>query len=414
MMRVSGLFSMAVFALTLSGCDAVRFPGDGRPLPDDRKANAPLTSPLLGPETAEASPEEGDPSPADDQPESPAPEADQESDPDPSPNMDAEEDTSPPSTEMPGADSDPPLTSPDTSPEPASDDTSEPAQPESDTEPTPSDPALETSSETEDTATVDSDEVPAPAPDPAPLPIKFQYYPPGTLAPGSGAGLSDTTIYVPEMVFPIKQDPAFPGSQVWGYGGGMSTGGQCDARNYTDVVWQDNFCEYRSRARNTPLCPSNNAHQGQDIRVGSRQGCLEMVDGRPDKPTLYEVVATEGGIIQYIGSYSLTLKGTDTGNLYNYLHLNMGALQVAENDIVSPGQLLGYISDDFGGTPTTYHLHFEIKGPVEGIGFSHLPPYTSLIAAYERRENGRGERVEPDTVAVASTPTVPEGLFIGE
>lgn len=247
---------------------------------------------------------------------------------------------------------------------------------------------------------------------PEPLPVMFQYFAPGVLAPGSGTGRQDDTIYVPDMVFPILDDPAFPGSQVWGFGGGMSTGGQCDPRNYGDAAWRDNFCEYRSTQRNTPLCPSNNAHQGQDIRVGTRTGCLEMVAGRPAKPTLYEVVAVESGVIQYIGSYSINLKGTETGNLYKYLHLNMSALQVSEDQTVEAGDLIGYISDDFGGTPTTYHLHFEIKAPLEDIGFTHVPPYTSLVAAYERREAGVGERLLEDTIGVASAFVPPEGIEI--
>ena len=249
---------------------------------------------------------------------------------------------------------------------------------------------------------------------PEPLPVMFQYFAPGVLTPGSGTGRQDDTIYVPDMVFPILDDPAFPGSQVWGFGGGMSTGGQCDPRNYGDAAWRDNFCEYRSTQRNTPLCPSNNAHQGQDIRVGTRNGCLEMVAGRPAKPTLYEVVAAEAGVIQYIGSYSINLKGTETGNLYKYLHLNMGALQVSEDQAVEAGDLIGYISDDFGGTPTTYHLHFEIKAPLADIGFTHVPPYTSLVAAYERREVGVGERLEEETVGVAAAFVPPEGIEITE
>ena len=137
-----------------------------------------------------------------------------------------------------------------------------------------------------------------------------------------------------------------------------------------------------------------------------------MVAGRPAKPTLYEVVAVESGVIQYIGSYSINLKGTETGNLYKYLHLNMSALQVSEDQTVEAGDLIGYISDDFGGTPTTYHLHFEIKAPLEDIGFTHVPPYTSLVAAYERREAGVGERLLEDTIGVASAFVPPEGIEI--
>ncbi|MEM6535543.1 MAG: M23 family metallopeptidase [Pseudomonadota bacterium] len=254
---------------------------------------------------------------------------------------------------------------------------------------------------------------PEPEPEPEPLPIKFQYYAPGELISGSGIGNRSDTLYAPDMVFPIKDAPAFPQSQVWRFGGGMSTGGQCDARNY-EAPWQDNFCEARSSQKRATMCPETRVHQGQDIRVGTRQGCIDMFNVRPNKPTLYKVVAVEDGIISYQGGYYLQHKGTQTGNIYNYIHLNMSALQVSVGDTVAAGQHIGYVSDDFGGTPTTFHLHFEIKAPIEGQGIMHVPPYMSLVRAYERRENGRGEMIEPDLVAIASVPVFPEGFEILE
>ena len=92
----------------------------------------------------------------------------------------------------------------------------------------------------------------------------------------------------------------------------------------------------------------------------------------------------------------------------------MAALEVGLSDTVTAGQLLGYVSNDFGGTPTTFHLHFEIKVPMEGEGITHVPPYMSLVKAYERREGGRGERIEDNTFAAASVPVIPEGFVIIE
>jgi hypothetical protein len=46
----------------------------------------------------------------------------------------------------------------------------------------------------------------------------------------------------------------------------------------------------------------------------------------------------------------------------------------------------------------------------------HVPPYLSLVSAYERRENGPGEQLEPD-IGIASTQDVfviPEGYEIIE
>ena len=284
-----------------------------------------------------------------------------------------------------------PVTDPDTeTPTPL--DTDEPSPPATDTTPPVVDPT---------------------PPEPEPLPIKFQYYAAGSLTPGSGTGSPDATVYAPDIIFPIKDAPTFPQSQVWRPGGGMSTGGQCDPLNYS-APWQDNFCETRSKTRNTPHCPTNKVHQGQDIRVGTAEGCRQMVAMRPEKPSLYELVAVEDGIVQYIGGYYIALKGTTSGNIYNYIHLNMSALQVGLGETVTAGQTLGYVSNDFGGTATTFHLHFEIKAPIEGEGITHVPPYMSLVAAYERREGGRGEMIEDNTISIASIPVIPDGFEIIE
>lgn len=251
-----------------------------------------------------------------------------------------------------------------------------------------------------------------PEPEPEPLPIVFQYRPAGDLIPGSGTGTPDDTIYAPDILFPVKDAPAYPQSMVWRFGGGIGGGDQCDPRNY-DYPWQDNFCETRSRTRNTPLCPTNKVHQGQDIRVGTPDECNQLRRLAPEDRTLHEAVAVESGLIEYIGPYWVRLRG-ESGNLYNYIHLNMARLEVAELDTVSEGQVLGYISNDFGGVPTTFHLHFEIKIPTEDASYTHAPPYMSLVAAYERREAGRGEEVIDDSIDIASIPTVPDDFEIIE
>ena len=335
--------------LALSACDVIRVPGDGREAPADIPEGAPGPPP---PDTPVDDPyDDGDDLP-DSQP------------------VDAEDTDTPDDT---GDTTD--LTPPD--------DTT----PEVDPEP----PVIE----------------------PEPLPIKFQYYAPGELTPGSGVGAPDDTVYAPGMIFPVKSAPAFPQSQVWRFGGGIGGGDQCDPQNFA-VPWQDNFCEQRSKTRNTPLCPTNKVHQGQDIRIGSAADCNQLRSRSAAERTLHELVAVEDGIIQYIGGYYIQLKGTTSGNIYNYIHINMAALQVGLNETVVAGQSLGYASNDFGGTPTTFHLHFEIKAPIEGEGITHVPPYMSLVEAYERREGGRGELVEDDTVATASVLTIPEGFVIIE
>ena len=76
------------------------------------------------------------------------------------------------------------------------------------------------------------------------------------------------------------------------------------------------------------------------------------------------------------------------GRQYKYLHLDPDTYQVEAGDAVVAGQRLGVVSNYFGTTPTTYHLHFEIRQSVEmGPSFvmTPVPPYTSLVAAYKRQ-----------------------------
>ncbi len=114
-------------------------------------------------------------------------------------------------------------------------------------------------------------------------------------------------------------------------------------------------------------------------------------------------VAVEDGIISNVGSYSISLRSDSGGRIYRYLHLNMAKLKVATNQTVTKGDVLGYVSNDFGGTPTTLHLHFEIRLNTAENGWQYAPPYSSLLEAYKRRENNPGERVADDFF-VASTP----------
>ena len=110
----------------------------------------------------------------------------------------------------------------------------------------------------------------------------------------------------------------------------------------------------------------------------------------------------------------MTLKSG--GRIYRYLHLNMLALQVSPGQEVEAGDLIGYVSNDFGGTPTTFHLHFEIKVNDAENGWVFAPPYSSLLEAYAEREGNVGEQIEALVgVASAETPVViPEGMVIIE
>jgi hypothetical protein len=221
----------------------------------------------------------------------------------------------------------------------------------------------------------------------------FTYFGAGDLAPGSGSGAVDRTVYAPDIRFPIQSHEAYLNSQVWGIGGAQGPGGAgwCDTRNY-EMPWRDNFCETRSGAnRETLNCPSNAVHQGQDIRAGSSTLCNSMRAKPPADRTDIPVVAVESGYISYVGTYTINLRAAD--RIYRYMHMNMARLQVAEGQSVNAGQVLGYLSNDFGGTPTTMHLHMEFQQNIDGVGWTWVSPYMSLVRAYERREGGVGIEV---------------------
>jgi murein DD-endopeptidase MepM/ murein hydrolase activator NlpD len=222
---------------------------------------------------------------------------------------------------------------------------------------------------------------PAPAPPassapassaPAPAGAAFAYDLPGSAHATGGKGFSDASVFVPGMRFPIDQPKAFANSQVYGHGGASGPGGgQCDAQNYA-YPWHDNFCE--ALAYKTPMCPAGNGHQGQDIRPSS---CVKA---------RWLAVAAEAGKITQIGSYTVYLTADD-GRVFRYLHLQMDQLKVRIGDRVERGQPIGYVSNNFGKTPTTIHLHFEVKEPVTKGGkslFTFVPPYSSLVDGYQR------------------------------
>jgi murein DD-endopeptidase MepM/ murein hydrolase activator NlpD len=194
----------------------------------------------------------------------------------------------------------------------------------------------------------------------------FSYDPPGELVPGSGEGRFDENVYAPGMRFPLESGEAYLNSQVWGRGGNNGGGGgQCDAENYA-YPWRDNYCETRSW--DMPLCPSGQGHQGQDLRAAT---CENRV---------HWVVAAEDGTITNVGGYSVYLTD-DRGTRFDYLH--MSDVAVAPGEKVKRGQRLGKVSNAFNGTPTTIHLHFNIRQNIDGIGSVYVSPYLSLVRAYE-------------------------------
>lgn len=197
-------------------------------------------------------------------------------------------------------------------------------------------------------------------------PEPFEFLPPGDLAPGSGQGRYDETVYVPGMRFPIEDGPAFANSQVWGNGGSQGPGGgQCDAVNF-DYPWRDNYCETRSW--DMPMCPSGVGHQGQDIRAASCDGGV------------YWTAAASAGTVTSIGSYSIYVTAAD-GTRFDYLHGSNAIVAVGQD--LARAERINRVSNQFGGTPTSVHLHFNIRQDVAGFGFVYAPTYMSLIGAYQ-------------------------------
>lgn len=234
-----------------------------------------------------------------------------------------------------------------------------------------------------DTVAPDAETTPDPevVPDPpVPEPVTWPHETGGDLAPGSGSGATDPTLWAAGMRFPIEAAPAYANSQVYGYGGfaAPGPGGQCDSRNYS-YPWRDNFCETRSWTNG--LCPTGKGHQGQDIRPST---CVKKV---------HWVVSAEAGEITSIGSYTVTVLG-ESGRIYRYLHMDMAGVHALfptmASRTVTRGQHLGQVSNDFGGSATTIHMHFEIKAPVSEGGaatVSFVPTYSSLVDSYGRLLN---------------------------
>lgn len=357
----------------LSACDFVRFPGDGGPPPEapEPPPEAPAGAP--GPPPPGFGEIDTPDTPTDTVPEDPAPPVD-----------------------PPPEDTGPPAPSEGTDPAPQPGDTDPPPTPDPEPAPLPDPEPI-------------SDPVPDPGPAPTPV---FSYVAPGALLPGTGGGFPDQIVHAPDIVFPVSVAPAYLQSQVFMPGGGVAGGDQCDATNYA-YPWRDNFCETRTANRSSPFCPTPKIHQGQDIRVGTAAECNTVRRQPAASRGLHEVVAVEDGIISSIGTYTVKLRSG--GRIYNYMHLNMNRLSVAAGQAVQAGDPIGFVSNDFGGTPTTLHLHFEIVQNTSETGWSHVPPYLSLVAAYERRQNGPGERIEPN-IAIASDEVwaIPEGMEIIE
>ena len=236
----------------------------------------------------------------------------------------------------------------------------------------------------------------------------FTFLAPTDLIPGSWTSDGSSPSYTsysnlanwsPSMCFPTE-GLAYANSQVFDPGGSnyptrgaAHNGDQCALSNYS-YPWRDNFCEFRGTTSSTKniLCHSGYGHQGQDIRPATCQASINWA------------VAPEASRIKDIGSYTLTLRAISPPyRVYRYLHMNPAfRTRWHIGDNVQAGQKLGQIAN-FGLVNgviqpyTTIHLHFEMRLDVaETIdgqlrpANTFVPPYSALVAAYQRKMAGMG------------------------
>ena len=217
---------------------------------------------------------------------------------------------------------------------------------------------------------------------------QFRYLPAGDLLRGSPAS-SPAEVALPNLRFPIESAPAFLNSQIFAPGGGWAgetippegRGSQCADVNYS-YPWRDTFCEGGHQGGTNPRC-GHNAHQGDDIRAGScPTGRIAFGSG------IHSAVASLSGRVVYSRStYSYKLSiDADDGTRLTYLHMSR---PVANGTRVECGDHVGTVSNRFFDShgrqaSTTVHLHFEIWRGVRGVGIIPVPPYMSLVHAYER------------------------------
>ncbi len=202
-----------------------------------------------------------------------------------------------------------------------------------------------------------------------------------------GDGVKSYKLYAPGMTFPVAAPSTTLNSQIRNFGGMYKNGDQCSASNFNEV-WFDTYCEKRgvSRPRKS-ICNSTSIHQGLDVRGGTSETCRQLKSGKRNN---IKVVAVYAGKISRIGSYTVDLD-TDDHGYFRYLHLNMNNLEVKKGQQVTPGQLIGYMDNDFGGDWTTWHLHFEHHVTLARKGTVPVPPYCDMVLAYERFTGKRAD-----------------------
>lgn len=110
-------------------------------------------------------------------------------------------------------------------------------------------------------------------------------------------------------------------------------------------------------------------HQGLDIGTDYRQEVYAIEDG-----VLYREFSGSGSGLGW------GLHG-DSDTKYRYYHLDELVADLAVDDRVTAGQLIGWVGDTGNASPGGWHLHFEVRpgpephrSPVDPMPLLDIPP----------------------------------------
>jgi murein DD-endopeptidase MepM/ murein hydrolase activator NlpD len=150
-------------------------------------------------------------------------------------------------------------------------------------------------------------------------------------------------------------------------------------------------------------------HQGQDIRPSF---CFERdpAAGRCE-PYQEDVVAVSDGVlVRERGDLALYLVVDKPGEhiRFRYLHMSpqmLDASGMVTGRRVAAGEVLGSVGS-YGTSErgTSYHLHLDAQVPTRA-GWVFINPYMTLVGAYERLIDGRGQVVNDAMFAPPAPPT---------
>jgi hypothetical protein len=257
----------------------------------------------------------------------------------------------------------------------------------------------------------------------------FAYYGPGQLLPGTGfrrhRGDANPTVYA-KIRFPLATGPAQVYSQMFVNSGDCTQaataegtvrrGGHPFHCGTGDKVpdgdgpktyahpWRDNFCEMRDFS--VGQCPGGSGHQGEDIVPAE---CAFDGDAaqRCDADRIAVVAVYDGTVLRMAGQEGLVIaaNAANTHIRFRYLHMNPKMLDDAgllSGRTVSVGDVIGKVGNYSGhDAGTSYHVHFDMQVFTRN-GWVLVNPYPTLVGAYERLIEARGEELKDPAVDVVA------------